>query len=132
MTYPTLDLSKPVWSGTGTQFAADIRANLQVFRDYLVASGNCVLPGFDVSKAGGTAAAPAQAFFKRGTEWLRVDLTWGTTGGEAGTVTKAAYYYSANSGGAWDPMTDAAGDYVLSITRAGDGTFDSATWGNTP
>lgn len=131
MTYPALDLAKPVWTGTGTALAQDIRNNLQVFRDYLVAA-NGVLPGFDMSKAGGTAGQPAQVFLKRGTEWIKIDLTWGTTGGSAGAVTKAAYYYSSDSGGAYAGMTDSAGKYVLTLTYDTDGYCTATTWGSTP
>lgn len=45
-----------------------------------------------------TASAPQTACYAKSTERVRVALTWGTAGGEAGSVTVAKYYYSSDSG----------------------------------
>ena len=131
MTYTALDTAKPDWTTqTGTQLAQSIRDNVRALRDNLVATG--LVPGFDYTPAGGTAEQPAQFFFKRGTEWIRIDVTWGSSGGSDGSPTKLAYYYSSNSGGAYDGMADAAGKYVLSISYDASGNVTATTWGLTP
>lgn len=131
MTYTAYDGTKPdAATQTLTQMGQSERDNLNAMRDYLATFG--AMPGFDMSVSGGTAEQPAILYFKRGTEWIKVVQTWGTAGGEAGNVTKEAYYYSANSGGAWDGMADGAGKYVLTYTYDGSSNCTATTWGSTP
>lgn len=126
MAYTALDVSKPdAATQNGTQVCQSIRDNLRGMRDMLAAMG--MVQGFNYSVSGGTASEPAQQFYKRGTEWIKVVLTWAS-----GNVTKAAYYYSSNSGGAYDPMADASGSYVLNITYDGSLNVTSSTWNATP
>lgn len=60
--------------------------------------------------------------YTKGTERLRVALTWGTTGGEAGNVTVAAYSYSANSGASYSAIK------TKTITYTGLGNVAGSTW----
>jgi hypothetical protein len=130
MPYISLDTTKPT-TAQARQAAIDSeRTNLQAIRDSLITTG--IVQGFNYSAAGGTVDQPAQVFYKRGAEWVRVNLTWGTVGGDAGNVTKAAFYYSANSGGAYDSMGDLAGNYVASITYDANSNATAITWGATP
>jgi len=119
MAYTAFDGAKPTWTGTGTQFATDVRTNLAALRD-MVATG--FAPGWNYSVSGGTAEQPAILYLKRGTEWLRQTLTWGATGGADGNVTVVAVAYSANSGGAWDTV----GTCTIAYDTAGNVT--STTW----
>jgi hypothetical protein len=130
MAYTALDSSKPAATQTGPNMTLSAHDNILAVRDILAAGG--FVQGWDYSVAGGTAEQPAQMFYKRGAEWIKVDLTWGTTGGENGNVTKSAYYYSSNSGGAYDPMADAAGEYVLHISYDANGNVTSTSWDATP
>jgi hypothetical protein len=131
MAYTAYDGAKPdAATQNGTQFAASTRANLQAMRDYLATLG--ALPGFNYSVSGGSAEQPAELYYKRSTEWIKTVLTWGTTGGESGNVTKAAFYYSSNSGSAYDGMADASGNYVQTLTYDVNGNLTSTTWGATP
>lgn len=130
MTYAAADFSKPTTAQTRQAAIDDIRENLLALRDVLVAAG--LLPGWDYSVSGGTADQPAVIYFKRGTEWVRIDLTWGTSGGADGNVTKAAYYYSSNSGGAWDAMADIAGEYVAHLSYDASANLTTLTWDATP
>jgi hypothetical protein len=134
MAYDPFRPSVPTTAGspTPTRQATidDTRKNLMALRDLLVAFG--MVQGFDYSVAGGSAEEPAQVFYKKGTEWVRLDLTWGTTGGEDGNVTKFAMYYSSNSGGAYDPLADDAGEYVATYTYDGSGNCTAVAWGSTP
>lgn len=131
MTYASLDVAKPdASSQNGTQFAMSTRDNLRALRDALVATG--IVQGFDYSTSGGTAEQPATLYYKRSTEWMKVVLTWGTSGGESGNVTKAAYYYSSDSGSTYSNMADAAGKYVVTLTYDSNGNCTATTWGSTP
>lgn len=108
----------------------DARKNMMALRDILVAGG--LVQGFDYSVSGGTAEEPANLFYKKGTEWIKLVLTWGTTGGEDGNVTKMALYYSSNSGGVYENMADDAGEFVLTLTYDSNGNCTSTSWGSTP
>lgn len=130
MTYPAFDTAVPNATQAREDAIDSISANLMAVRDALVATG--VVQGFNSSLDGGTTAQPARYLFKRGTEWIKVEATWGTTGGEDGNLIKAAFYYSSDSGGSYDPMADAAGKYVLTIAYNSDSDFVSGTWGSTP
>jgi len=130
MAYTAFDSTKPVGTQTGTAFATSTRANILALRDAIAAMGS--VQGFNYSYTTGTADQPTTILFKRSTEWIKLVLTWGTTGGEAGNVTKAAYYYSSNSGGAYDGMADAAGYYVMTLTYDSNGNLTATTWGSTP
>lgn len=131
MSYTALDVSKPdATSQNGTAFAASTRDNIRTLRDALVAFG--AVQGFNYSYTTGTADQPTTTLYKRGTEWIKSVLTWGTAGGEAGNVTKRALYYSSNSGVAYDPMADASGNYVLTLTYDGSGNCTATSWGSTP
>lgn len=126
MAYTALDTSKPdAATQAGTAFGSSARSNLVAIRDCIAAMG--MAQGFDYSTSGGTAAEPAQLYFKRSTEWIKVVLTW-----SGGNVTKAAFYYSSNSGGLYDGMADAGGKYVLTLTYDGSGNCTATSWGSTP
>jgi hypothetical protein len=131
MAYTAYDGAKPdAATQNGTQFASSTRSNFQALRDYLAAFG--ALPGFNYSVSGGTAAQPAELYYKRSTEWIKIVLTWGSSGGSDGNVTKAAFYYSSNSGSAYDGMADASGNYVQTLAYDASGNLTTTTWGSTP
>lgn len=129
MTYTALDTSKPTTAQTRQAAVDAIRTNIVAIRDAIVSGG--LVQGFNYSVVGGTAEQPAQVFLKRGAEWIRLDLTWGVSGGASGNVTKAAYYYSANSGGAYDAMADLSGNYVITLAYDASGNLITTTWGVT-
>lgn len=103
----------------GTQFAQAIRYNQAALRDAIVTGS---MPGFNYSVSGGTAEQPAIIYFKKSTDWIRVTLTWGTTGGADGNVTVAVLAYSANSGGAYDTIA------TQTITYDANGNVTATTW----
>jgi len=136
MAYAPLEVTKPTTAGSPTptrqQSIDDTRENIAALRDLLVASG--VVQGFDFSivVGAGSNAEPEQWLYKRGVEWIKLVLTWGTTGGEYGQVVKTAFYYSSNSGGVYAGMADDAGKYVLTYTYDANGYCTAAVWGSTP
>ena len=126
MAYTAYDNTKPdATSQAGAAFGASTKANLLALRDAIIATG--LVQGFNYSASGGTAEEPAAVYFKCGTEWVKVVLTW-----SSGKVTTAAFYYSSNSGGAYDAMADASGNYVITMTYDGSDNCTATTWGSTP
>lgn len=120
MTYTAFDKSKPDGATqNGTQAMQSIRDNLAAIRDGVILGA---YPGWDFSKSGGTAEQPAIIYFKKSTDWLKVALTWGTTGGEDGNVTVAVYSFSANSGSSWDVIG------TETITWDVNGLVTATTW----
>lgn len=133
MAYTALDQSKPTTAQTRQAAVDAIRTNQNALRDAVVALGG--VPGFDYiagTAGGGTAEQPSEMMFSRGTERVYIVLTWGTTGGSAGNVTKVAFYYSSDSGALYDPMADLAGKYVLTLTYDANSNLVSTAWGSVP
>lgn len=127
MSYTPLDVTKPTTAQTRQAAIDAARTNVDALRDILCATGQ--VQGFNYSISTGTNAKPTQVLFKRGAEWIKVDLTY--DGNDL--VTKCAFYYSSNSGGAYDPMADLTnGYYVLTITYDGNFDVSATTWGLTP
>lgn len=114
MPYTQFDSVNPVIGQSRFNAVESMRNNLLALRDMAVLH---MAPGFNFSKAGGTAEQPAQHFFKKGAEWIREDLTWGTTGGAEGNVTQVVRYKSLNSGVAYDLIE------TLTFTYDTDGNF---------
>jgi hypothetical protein len=100
MAYNNFADNKPVASDNGLVFADDTRNNLMAMRDAVV-SGTMV--GWNYSTSGGTADKPDQILYTKGSEVIRMSLTWGTTGGEADNVTQMALDYSLD-GVSYDSM----------------------------
>lgn len=102
MAYTAFDATKPdAATQNGTQFAQAIRNNQAAMRDAIVTGS---MPGFNYSVSGGTPEQPAIIYYKKGADWVRITLTWGTTGGADGNVTVAVLASSANSGGVYDTI----------------------------
>ncbi|CAH1387013.1 hypothetical protein [Candidatus Nitrotoga sp. M5] len=120
MTYTAFDKTLPdATTQNGTQFAQAIRDNQAALRDAIVVGA---LKGWNFSKSGGTDEQPATILYKNSTQWLKIALTWGTTGGEAGNVTVAVYSYSSNSGVAYDTIG------TKTITWDAAGLITATTW----
>lgn len=119
MPYTQFDPANPVVAQTRFNAIESARKNMLALRD-MVAMGT--FPGFNFSKAGGTADEPAQHFFKKGAEWIKVDITWGTTGGAYGNPVQAIYSYSTNSGASYDAIG------TLTITYDASGFVSAGSW----
>ena len=116
MPYTQFDGTLPdAGTQAGTAAMQSVRDNLLALRDALAIG---MLPGYNMSVSGGTAEQPAIFWWKKGAEWIKVSVTWGSTGGEAGNPTVCLCEYSANSGGAYVTIGtntiayDAAGNVV--------------------
>ncbi len=119
MAYTQFEDNKPVDTDTGPDVIDDARNNLMALRDMVVMGA---MPGWNVSKSGGTTSQPAIIYWKNGSEWIKAALTWGSSGGADGNVTQAVYSYSSNSGSTYDTIG------TETITYETDGSFKSSSW----
>lgn len=119
MAYTHYQDSKPDVSDIGSDLVEDIRQNFMALRDALVAGA---VYGWDMTPSGGTADQPVVIKFNRGTsEYLKLALTWGTTGGEEGNVTVCVFSYSTD-----DSIYDTIG--MLTMTYTSEGFVTAASW----
>ena len=101
MAYNEFTHAKPVGTDTGPQAIDYIRNNEMALRDAII--WDYGWPGVTETQSGGTPEQPAVILMSLGTERWKKSITWGTTGGEAGNITKITYEYSSNSGSNYDP-----------------------------
>jgi hypothetical protein len=80
------------------------------------------LVGWNMTQSGSPGLYPQSLLFTKGSEIIKADITWGTTGTAEGNPLVIIYSYSANSGGVYDT--------IGTITMAYDslGAMTSATW----
>ena len=97
------------------------RENLMALRDAIV---NGALVDWDLATADitGPADEPTQLVYKKSTEWMKLVITWGTSGGDDGNPLTVVYSYSANSGGLYDAIG------TLTNTYDSSGNLRSALW----
>lgn len=94
MAYDPFDPAEPDSSTESiATYSTELRANLAALRDAVVAG---VFVGWDLTPSGGTAEQPATLTYDKGSECIKIALTWGSSGGEDGNVTQAVYSYSSN------------------------------------
>lgn len=69
-----------------------------------------------------TRSNPEIVLYTKGTEIIKGELTWGTTGGSNGNVTAGVFYYSNDSGATWATIG------TLTITWDSNGYFVTGIW----
>lgn len=121
MAYLPFTSDKPVITDTGGQVIDRTRENLMALRDAIVTGA---LVSWDLATADitGPAAEPTQLVYKKSTEWIKLVITWGTSGGEDGQPKTIVYSYSANSGSLYDTIG------TLTMTYDSSGNLRSALW----
>jgi hypothetical protein len=121
MAYTLFDPTTPdATTQTLTQMGQSERNNLKAVRDACIMGGGFY--GFNLAVSGGTADQPALLTYTKGTEKIKAALTWGTTGGEAGSVTVAVYSYSSDSGNTWATIG------TKTITYDANANVTATTW----
>ena len=125
MVYTPFVSDKPVIADDGDVVINNTRQNLMALRDSVVAG---VLVGWNMSQVigGGSAEEPDEVWYSNNsnTEAIRLDITWGTTGGEDGNPTVIVYYYTADDTPTitWDTIG------TLTNTYNANGTLTASTW----
>ena len=123
MAYTHYDNANPLATQTGPNVVDSMRENLLALRDSIVMGA---LYGWDLTvvQGTGTAEQPQYLKYSRGSsEYLRAELTWGTSGGEDGNVTVAAYAYSTDN---FSSSNEAIG--TLTISYDSDANVTATAW----
>lgn len=110
MVYTKFNNGKPDIADNGATVIDNTRDNLEALRDAIVA-GALVDWNMDITIGTGSAAEPDEIIYKNGTQWIRLDITWGTSGGADGSPTVIVYDYSANSGVLYETIGTATMTY---------------------
>ena len=113
------DPTVPNSTQTGVAAVDSSRDNLVALRDDLISAAPV---GWDVSTTGSDPQQPDSIVHSHGPEQIRETLTWGTSGGATGNVTRIVREYSDDSGATWA----AVGTVDITYTVGGD--FAAATW----
>jgi hypothetical protein len=119
MAYTAFDPTEPDPSTQNiTEFGQSVQDNQAALRDAVVGG---TMAGWAMTPSGGTAEQPAVITYAKSTERVKIDLTWGSSGGADGNVTQAVFSYSSNSGTDYDTM----GTETISYDTAGNPTGTS-------
>lgn len=102
----------------GTAVFVHTRENLLWLRDAAISGA---LMGWQLAVSGGTPAQPAQWLYSKGTERVRLTITWGASGGPKGKPQAMAVDYSSDSGTTWLAIGTAT------ITYDAQGNFTGST-----
>ena len=125
MVYVPFVSDTPVIAANGDVVINNTRENLMAVRDAGVIGA---LVGWDMSQVvgGGDTDEPDEIWYSNNvnTEALRLDITWGTAGGDDGQPTVIVYYYTADDTPTitWDIIG------TLTNTYNSNGTLTAAVW----
>lgn len=125
MPYPAFEDNAPVTSDQGNTVVDDTRKNLMAIRDQLAFL--MAMPGWNAARDGGTTLKPAAYNIDKAspsTERVRIEITWGTTGGAKDNPTVMVEKYTADRSGT--PTYETIG--TLTFAWNSDGTFNTSTW----
>ena len=119
MSYVDFEPLKPdPTTGDGTSVFTHTRENLLWLRDAAISGA---LMGWQLAVSGGTPAQPAQWLYSKGTERVRLTITWGASGGPKGKPQAMVVDYSSDSGTTWLTIGTAT------ITYDAQGNFTGST-----
>lgn len=128
MAYVPFVDGKPVFTDDGDDVVDDIRENLMALRDAVVAGA---FVGWDMTVTAGTGSneKPQYIYLHRNgasTERIRVEYTWGTTGGATDNPQVMVFSYTADD----DPLGSSVWSTMgtLTMTYNSDGTVASGAW----
>ena len=124
MVYVKFVPDKPNIADNGATVIDNTRENLMALRDAVVAGA---LVNWEMSQlvGGGSTDEPAQILYSDNatTQAIRLDITWGTTGGADGNPTTIVYRYSTDD---FATSNELIGTQTLSYNS--NGTLTSTTW----
>ena len=98
------------------------RKNLDALRDSVVAG---IMPGWNyaIGIGSGNTSQPSRMHYTKGTESIKLELSWGRSGGAEGNVTQCTISYSPN------PVTEAYSVIgIMGIVYNSRGMAITATW----
>ena len=119
MVYVPFVPDKPVIADDGDVVINNTRENLMALRDAVVVGA---LVGWELLSTTGPAAEPTQIIYDKGTERLKLDITWGTSGGSDGNPLTIIPAYDGDAGASYDTMG------TLTYTYDSSGNVTSVEW----
>ena len=119
MAYDFLDRSSPVITQTGTVFADKARHNINAIADAVLMGA---LPGYAYSVQSGTNEQPTVVHHTNGNDIIRLEITWGSSGGADGNPTQIIYKVSDNGGTDWTTIK------TQTISYDANGNVSSTSW----
>lgn len=121
MAYNNFTDNEPTSDQLGTTFITSIRNNLMALRD---AVNIGIMPewNYSIDEGLGSTSQPQYAFYKKGSEWIKITFTWGSVGGAADNVETMLVEYSANNGATYVPIG------LQNITYDANGYVLNAAW----
>jgi hypothetical protein len=124
MVYVPFVSDKPVIADDGDVVINNTRENLMALRD-AIAAGALVDWDMSLTIGAGTAEEPDEILYSNNsnTEAIKLDITWGTTGGEDGQPTVIVYHYSTDDFSVSDETIG-----TLTNTYNSNGTLTAAVW----
>jgi hypothetical protein len=125
MSWTDFSLSVPDGSsGNGASFEQGIKDNQHALWNFIMAG---MAKGMLFSASGGTAQQPDTILFGNGTNILKCDITWGTTGGALGNFGTIDFSSSQNNGSSYTAAFSVGFTYDsngnLTATTGGGGMF---------
>jgi hypothetical protein len=108
MAYQKYVSDKPVIADDGDIVINNTRENLMALRDAIVAGA---LVDWNISGMSGPADQPTEMIYKKSSEWIRLAITWGTTGGEDNNPKTIVYSYDGDAGASYDTIGTWTGTY---------------------
>ena len=117
MVYVAFIPDTPVIADNGDIVINNTRENLMALRDAIVAGA---LKGWNFSKTG--TAEPTEILYTKGTERVRLTITWGTSGGADGNPTVVLYEYDGDGGASYDTIG------TLTLAYDSSGNLTTETW----
>jgi hypothetical protein len=98
MSYDFLDRTSPVITQTGTVFADKSRCNINACADAVLMG---CLPGYAYSVISGSNDQPTVIHYTSGNDVLKLEISWGSSGGADGNPVQIVYKVSDNGGTDW-------------------------------
>ncbi|MCG8004705.1 MAG: hypothetical protein JAY88_14795 [Candidatus Thiodiazotropha lotti] len=133
MAYVPFDQTTPNSSQNGIDVPLSTKQNLAAVRDGIIANG--FFPGWNAEMQDSdgspttTPEQPDQVVYSKGTERIKLSLTWGTAGGEDGNVIAILAEYSSDEGSLYEPMGDTGYPLgTMTLSYDSNGNYLSHTW----
>ena len=104
---------------TGTVFADKARHNINAIADAVLMGA---LPGYAYSVQSGTNEQPTVVHHTNGNDIIRLEITWGSSGGADGNPTQIIYKVSDNGGTDWTTIK------TQTISYDANGNVSSTSW----
>jgi hypothetical protein len=119
MAYEEFDITTPVATQTAVSAMDSSRKNLNALRDAVVTG---TFKGWAFTNLGPDKSVPVSTLHSKGTERLRTEINYGSTGGADGLPNEVTYTYSSDGGSSYATV----GVQTISYTASSD--VNTTSW----